>query len=293
VPIEKYLTLLAGVGIVVLAAMGPALACTIPLPKMTREDVENASVAFVGTVKSIGERGVEILDHWPGMRACQRMFFDDKPMCPSDQPVTVAVFEVEEPIHGVETGQEFVVPQGYGADCATPYKVDRRYLFGSTGINFDEGRRYKPVEKPWMAFAEDPEASLADETYRGIDARVLAELIGVLRWEQEAPDGLKVSDLKLTWYDRPAREYVALTDTSSVDWGNLDAWPALTICGTFEVADEHGNGSGPRAFAYHQGNPLTFSQRLDSGGGDEAASDALPARVIDGLLETWGCLEEK
>jgi len=281
---------------------------------MTPEDVENAKVAFVGTVKSIAERGVEVLDNWPSLFACQRMVFDGKPLCPVDQPVTVAVFEVEEPIRGVDKGQEYAVPQGQGSDCATAYGVDRRYLFGSTGISgqvwivdegmtadqamiqwetlpqyYDEGRAYKLGNKPWLAFAENPEASMGDETHRGIDAKVLAELVGVLRWELEAP--VKVSNLKLTRYDRPTSKYMLLTDTASVDWENVGAWPALKICGTFQVADGHGWAA--RVFAYTPGSGLTFSQRRKTDGGDAAASGALSATLIDGLLQTWGCLEEK
>lgn len=66
---KRWLGLLAGAGIGALAAMGPALACSIPLPKMTPADVEQADVAFVGTVRGIEERGVEILDAWPGVMA--------------------------------------------------------------------------------------------------------------------------------------------------------------------------------------------------------------------------------
>ena len=315
-PMKRHLGLLAGVCAIIVAT-GPTLACTIPLPKMTPKDVDNAQVAFVGTVKSIGERSVEILDNWPRLMACQRMVFDGEPLCPADQPVSVAVFKVEEPIRGVETGQEFVVPQGQGSDCATPYRVDRRYLFGSTGINgqvwivedgmtasqamagwqtlpeyFDEGRRYKPGEEPWRAFSENPETSLADETYLGIDGRVLAELIGLLRWEQESPDGLKVSALKLTWFNRRTSEYVPLTDRSSLDWRNLDAWPGLMICGKFELA-KNGHASQQLAFAYTPGSPLTFSQGADVDGGGSSASADLRATLIDGLLETWGCLDGK
>jgi len=312
---KRWLGLLAGAGIGVFAAMGPALACLIPLPKMTPADVEQAGVAFVGTVKGIEERGVEILDAWPELMACQRIILRDEPMCPADHPVTVAVFDVEEAIHGVVAGEDYFVPQGQGSDCATPYEVGVRYLFGSTGINgqvwvvdervtaaqalaewetlpqyFDD-RRYKPGEEPWLAFAENAETSLADESYRGIEPRVLALLIGVLRWEQDAPEGLKVSDLRLTSYNRSISEYEQIADPAALDWTKLDAVPALTICGTFEVAGRE--GSKPRAFAYTPGSTLTFSQSSGTAGGsDGAGSSDLPPKLVDGLLQTWGCLED-
>lgn len=307
---------LAAMGLAVLAAMGPAVACTIPLPKMTPEDVEKADVAFVGTVQSIGERGVEVLDRWPELMACQRIIVRDKPLCPADQPVAVAVFEVEEAIHGVAAGEAYVVPQGQGSDCATPYEVGRRYLFGSTGINgqvwvvedettaaqamadwerlpqyFDDPR-FKPGEKPWLDFTENAEAAMADETYHGIDPRVLALMVGVLRWEMEAPDALKVSKLELRWYDRAKSEYQPLTDRAAIDWEKPDAWTALTICGTFEVADRP--EMERRIFAYTPGNTLVFAQWSEHAGANETvASSGLEAKMIDGMLETWGCLAAK
>lgn len=236
-------------------------------------------------------------------------------MCPADHPVTVAVFDVEEAIHGVVAGEDYFVPQGQGSDCATPYEVGVRYLFGSTGINgqvwvvdermtaaqalaewealpqyFDD-RRYKPGEEPWLAFAESAESSLADESYRGIEPRVLALLIGVLRWEQDAPEGLEVSDLRLTSYNRSISEYEQIADPAALDWTKLDTFPALTICGTFEVAGRE--GSKPRAFAYTPGSTLTFSQPSGAGGrSDGAASSELSPKLMDGLLQTWGCLED-
>jgi hypothetical protein len=308
---KRWFGLVAGAGLAIFVTMGQVLACSIPLPKMTPTDVERSAVAFVGTVKAIEERDVEILDKWPEVMACQRLVLNGKAMCPADQPVTVAVFEVEEPIHGVAARQEFAVPQGQGSDCATDYTAGTRYLFGSSGINgqvwvveedmtvteamaawetlpqfFDEGRRYKPGETPWMGFAANAEASLVDDTSRGLDAGVLAVLIGVLRWEQQAPDSLKVSDIRVMYYDRPNQQYVPLPDLADVVTADPEAYPAITICGTFDTGD----GAGARRFAYTPGSPLTFSQKGENGGAEGEAADEMAPEMIDGLLETWGCL---
>lgn len=128
-------TLLAA--IVALTSVQPALACAVPLPKMTPAELAGAGVAFVGTVVSIEPREEEILEGWPDFMACPWFLKNgfEKPDCAAHPPVAAAIFRVDEPIRGVRTGDEYVVPQSGGPDCSTHYTVGTRYVFGAVGLN--------------------------------------------------------------------------------------------------------------------------------------------------------------
>lgn len=120
-----------------LLAAQPVAACTVPYPRMTPEDLARAPVAFVGTVVAIELRDEKIVEAWPDFMSCPWLVKTGMKVeaCEEHPPVPAAIFKVEEPIRGIEAGQEYVAPQSGGADCATYYTAGTRYLFGATGLN--------------------------------------------------------------------------------------------------------------------------------------------------------------
>jgi hypothetical protein len=157
-----------------------------------------------------------------------------------------------------------------------------------------EGKRVEPFVKPWKAHVDNAEAAVIDGSHAGIDAKVLNELVSALRWQQEAPDTVEISKLRVMQLDTETGQYGLLTDLKGLNWRNPNVRRMLAICGDFDIKDKAGKRLGVRPFGIVPEDDLAMlpTPNAEFGKDDTRQSERTWRNDYQyTVLVQWGCIE--